>query len=197
MKKSIFMLCVLIITAFLCVSCGEKEEPYKMPYTPGVTVDEESFIEHKTLWENSGIKNYSYTYSYNNNSYPCDNCVIDVVIENDVVTEYVIKSYMEKSSSEMTEEKWAEWVHNLQSRLEKSTDFLRIDAIYDYIDRDIKSNEEFYKKYSDCFYANTKFEFIDEAPFISYYKGKSLIMQEDLVGNGATIEIKIENFKAN
>ena len=195
MEKNIFILCVLTIALCLCVSCGE--EPYKMPYTPGVTVDEESFNEHKTLWENCEIKNYSYTYSYKNSSYPCDNCVIDVVIENDVVTEYVIKSYMEKSSSEMTEEKWTEWVHNLQSRLEKSTDFLRIDAIYDYIDRDILDARHSYSRYPDCYYANISAEYLEELPFISYYKGKFLIMQEDLDGNGATIEIKIENFKEN
>ena len=120
-----------------------------------------------------------------------------VVIENDVVTEYVIKSYMEKSSSEMTEEEWAEWVHNLQSRLEKSTDFLRIDTIYDYIDRDILDARHSYSRYPDCYYANISAEYLEEFPFISYYKGKFLIMQEDLDGNGATIEIKIENFKEN
>ena len=74
MKKNIFILCVLTIALCLCFSC---KEPYKMPYTPGVTVDEEAFNEHKTLWENSGIKNYFYTYSYDNSSYPNNDCVIE------------------------------------------------------------------------------------------------------------------------
>ena len=192
MKK--LSLLAILISLFLFVSCQDK---YVMPYTPGVTVDEEAFYEHKTLWENCGIKNYSYTYSYKNSSYPCDNCVIDVVIENDVVTEYVIKSYMEKSSSEMTEEKWAEWVHNLQSRLEESTDFLRIDAIYDYIERNIKEYNENYNKNPDCFYAKATFEFIKEVPFILCYNTTFLTMKPYLGGNGSTIEIKIENFKEN
>ena len=194
MKKSIFMWIVLTIALCLCFSC---EEPYKMPYTPGVTVDEESLAEHKTLWENSGIKNYSYTYSYNNNSYPCYNCAIDVVIENDIVTEYDIKNYIGKSTSEMSEEEWRICTSTLLNRLEESTDFLRIDAIYDYIERNIKEHNEDYNKNPDCFYANISAEYLGEIPFISYYKSKFLLMQEGLVGNGATIEIKIENFKAN
>ena len=193
MKKSILNYLCLIISIF-SFSC---KEPYKMQYTPGVTVDEEAFNEHKTLWENCEIKNYSYTYSYDNSSYPNNDCVIDVVVENDVVIEYVIKSYMGKSSSEMTEEEWVEWIDYLQYQLDNSTDFLRIDAIYDYIDRDILDARHSYSRYPDCYYANISAEYLEEFPFISYYKGKFLIMQEDLVGNGATIEIKIENFKEN
>ncbi|MBE6349506.1 MAG: hypothetical protein E7062_01970 [Spirochaetaceae bacterium] len=188
MKKSIFMWIVLIIVAILCFSC---EEPYKMPYTPGVTVDEEAFNEHKSLWENSGIKNYSYTYTVKLHGYPY-NHIIDVTVKEGKVYEYILREYKYKKESELTvEDKLL-----FESELE-SIDSLLIENIYNYINQTIKSNFESYKKNKENYYANFIFEFSDSAPFIVFHERTSLFMGELLNGNGSTIEIKIENFKEN
>ena len=185
MKKYVFF-CVFIITAVLCFSC---KEPYKMPYTPGVTVDEEAFNEHKTLWENCGIKNYSYTYILDR--YPPYKVIADVTVINGEVS-YVLKEYNKYKGEEISEEEKEYFEDMLGGK-----DNLLIENVYNEIQSDIERVKERYAKNSDCYYGNFIFDFLEEAQFISYCKFEACMMVEDLVGNYGYTEIKIENFKEN
>ena len=167
-----------------------------MPYEPGITIDQESFLKHKELWDTTSIQNYSYTYSYHRSSYPCDNCVIDVTITNGIVSEYDVKEFDNMLVSEIPESELNAY-EGLLWRIEQSQDFLLIDNIYSRINETINNSFEKIKEYPDCYYANYSFEFSDTKPFMSRCFYTISIMQEQLVGNGAEIEIKIENFKEN
>ena len=185
MKKSILSYLCLIISIF-SFSC---KEPYKMQYTPGVTVDEEAFNEHKTLWENSGIKNYSYTYTLN--MYPPYKVIADVTVINGEV------SYVLKECNQYKEEEISEVEKEYFENMLEGKDNLLIENVYETIQLNIERVKERYAKNSDCYYGNFIFDFIDEAPFISYYKSESCMMKPLLGGNYGYIEIKIENFKEN
>ena len=132
MKKYV-VFCVLIITAVLCFSC---KEPYKMPHTPGDTVDEEAFNEHKTLWENCEIKNYSYTYILDR--YPPCKVIADVTVINGEVS-YVLKECNQYKDEEISEEE-KEYFENMLG----GKDNLLIENIYKTIQTDIEITKEEY-----------------------------------------------------
>ena len=187
MKKYLF-LSILLIAVFSCISCQNKDE-YVMLHTPGVTVDEEAFNEHKSLWENCGIKNYSYTYILDR--YPPCKVIADVTVINGEVS-YVIKEYNKYKEEEISEAKKEYFENMLEGK-----DNLLIENVYETIQLNIERVKERYAKNSDCYYGNFIFDFIDEAPFISNYFYETCLMKPLLGGNGGYTEIKIENFKEN
>ena len=151
-------------------------------------MDKEGFNTQKELWHNSGIANYSYTFSLD--CYPPYKAIADVtVIENTI--EYTLRESENEEESMITEQDKFYFEQNMKGILEN----LRIEKVYESIENSKESAYESYEKRPDCYYANFTFEFINTAPFISYYKNEFLLMEEGLVGNGGIIEFKIENFE--
>ncbi len=190
MKKFLIDLLLIILVSMNFICCDN--DTYKMPYKPGVTVDKENFLEHKELWLNSTISDYSYTYSFYNSSYPLQNCVIDVLVKDNTVESYEIKEF---NKTPITEQTKPEGYDSFLEELNESTDFLLIDNIYSNLEETIDYSINKGKEYPECFYSDYKFDYLDQRPFFLKVLYTNLIMQEDLDGNGATVEIKIENFK--
>ncbi|MCH5294766.1 MAG: hypothetical protein J1F14_02550 [Treponema sp.] len=184
MRKSgfVFILCILFVWAVSCV--GEK---YLRPYTPGVYCDEEAFNDHKNLWDGSSVKNYTYTLCYD--SFPPQNYTVAVTVSDGSVSEWVLKKYSGKE--EITEEEKKEF----ESFLEDNKDFLLIESVYELFSACISEAYNKYTEYSDCYYSSFDFSFSEEVPFISYCKNTSLLMKEDVDGNGGYVEIQIKDFK--
>ena len=196
MQKNNITILGFLFVMLSVFSCKKDTDSYKMPYEPGITIDKESFLKHKELWDTTSIQNYSYTYSFYNSSLPCDTCVIDVVITNGIVSKYDVKEFNKMPVSEIPESELIAY-EGLLWRIEQSQDFLLINNIYSTINEAINNSFEEIKEYPDCYYANYSFEFSDTKPFMSRCFYTVSIMQEQLVGNGAEIEFKIENFKEN
>lgn len=196
MKRTITILLSLLIVMLALASCKKDSDTYKMPYEPGVTVDNEGFLSHKKLWDTAAVKNYSYTYFFHNRNYPSENCKIDVTVKDGKVNEYKILEFDKMPVAEIPESEEGAYKEFCDS-VERSNDFLLIDEIYSSINKTIENSIKKFEEYPDCYYADYSFDFSEEAPFLSRCFYKVLLMQEDLVGNGATIEIKIENFTEN
>ena len=184
MKKVI--LSAILFSLLLFVSCQDK---YIMPHTPGVTVDTEAFEFHKNLWDNCGIKNYSYTYSLNR--YPYLNFIVDVTVTNGNIS-YDLKEFNQLKDSEITEidkSYFASEIGDIKN--------LFLENVFNEIELSIEGCLEDYYKNSDCYYANFDFTFSDDATFILYCKRESSLMKENIDGGSGFVEIKIENFVEN
>ena len=186
--KNIIILVLIFTLALLVVSCEDK---YEMPYNPGVNVDVESFNKHKELWNNSDVKNYSYTYKWKA-SYSPTACIIADVKVTDGKVDYVLKQLELHKESEITEDDKSYFEISIGSK-----ENLLIENLYNEMQSDIESNYQSYSENPDCYYANFTFDFSDNLPFILRYKNESGLMKEDLGGGFGYIEIKIENFTEN
>lgn len=182
--KKVFFLCLLSQLFLLFVSCKDK---YVMPHTPGVYIDKEGFNTQKEFWLNSGITNYTYTFSFN--GYPPYNAVADVTVIGETI-DCVLKEYKGRKNSQITEEDKISFEQNMQVIFEN----FRIEKVYESIETSIKRSYEAYKKDSDCYYSKFTFEFIDTAPFINHYMKASGIMVDGMMRGSSSITIKIENF---
>ncbi len=182
--KNISFLCMVTVMPLLFFSCKDK---YEMPHTPGVYVDKESLNNSETLWNNSDIKNYSYTYTLK--SYPPFDVVADVTVTDGEVS-FILKEYNEKIGEDITDNDKIHFENSIDSK-----ENLKIENIYICINDSIEFAFDSYNQKKDCYYANFTFNFIAEAPFISYCKREIMIMLEDLDGNSGYKEIKIENFE--
>ena len=160
-----------------------------MPHTPGVTVDTEAFEFHKNLWDNCGIKNYSYTYSLNR--YPYLNFIVDVTVTNGNIS-YDLKEFNQLKDSEITEIDKSYF----DSEIGEIKNLL-LENVFNEIELSIEGCFEDYYKEPDCYYANFDFTFSDDAPFILYCKSESSLMKENIDGGSGFVEIKIENFVEN
>ena len=186
--KNIIILVLIFTLALLVCSCEDK---YEMPYNPGVNVDEQAFNKHKELWNNSGVKNYSYTYKWTG-SYSPTACIIADVKVTDGKVDYVLKQLELHKESEITEDDKSYFEISIGSK-----ENLLIENLYNEMQSDIESNYQSYRENPDCYYANFTFDFSDSLPFILSYKSESCLMKQYLVGNYGCVEIKIENFTEN
>ncbi len=195
MKKYSVLFATFLFIA-MCSSCVNDNNSYKMPYKPGINLNEEAFQEHKKLWAETSIKDYSYTYSYYNDLYPCEDCVIDVIVRNGEVSEYMVKEFDKTLVSEIPESNLGAY-EDFLTGLERFKDSLLIENVYSTITKYIEESLRDIEEYPDCYYANYEFDFSEKSPFMHTCIFTTKLMQEGLVGDGASIEIKIENFKEN
>ena len=190
--KKIFLLILCCVPLFSFFSCNGSNS-YVMPYAPGVTVDRQAFADKKELWNSSKPDGYDYTFSFSNRNTNV-NCVVDVTVRGGHVSSYVLKKFKGKTELESSESEWNSNKETFDAEL-KNADGLLIENIYGLIEKDIGDEIAKYNNNSDCYYANFAFNFIDRNPFLSSCGIDSVLMQEHLDGNGAHVEIKIENFK--
>lgn len=190
MKKNCFLL-ITFCSFLLFVSCTKG---YEMPHIPGVNVNQSDFSEAKELWEESKPENYSYTFFFLNR-YVNLSYIVDVSVTEGHVSNYVLKEIDHKEKIEMTNEQWEEKIEAFNTRLE-TPDNLLIENIYAEIENQIEYEKRKFDEMPDCYYANFDFKFIERGPFMLSCTIDRLIMQEDLYGNGAHIEVKIEYFES-
>lgn len=202
MQKNNITILGFLFVMLSVFSCKKDTDSYKRPYESGVYVDKESLESHKKLWEESGIKNYTYTYSYGLYmgklpSHCYRNYLIDVDVRNDEVIQYVLKEYDGNTEENVTAETWTDYQKTISDYDFKSENDFLIENIYSRIENSINDSFEEYKKDSECYYNEIEFIFSEEKPFLLSFSSYNLIMQEDLNGNSGYVEIKIENFKEN
>ena len=165
-----------------------------MPHEPGLFVDKESFEEHKLLWEEAGIEDYSYTYSYDNDGYPKENYVVDVVVSGGKVESFILKEYCGESLADKSMNEWESEAKQFYENTERDSSFLLIDKVFEMIDSSIKSSERMIVKYPKSYYSKFVFDFSDKGPFLNTYIEDSAFMSPTSGGGGGCLVLKMENF---
>ena len=139
MKKAVAIVPIIFSILFF-LSCGP-DFFYKMPHEPGLFVDKESFEEHKLLWEEAGIEDYSYTYSYDNDGYPKENYVVDVVVSGGKVESFILKEYCGESLADKSMNEWESEAKQFYENTERDSSFLLIDKVFEMIDQQNNNSE--------------------------------------------------------
>lgn len=194
--KKIYFVVALMLSVFSIFSCKEPVVYtfYRMPYTPGVTVDSQTFEEKKESWNNSKPDDYDYTLSFSNiNTHA--SCVVDVAVRDGHVSDYVLKEFEGKTEVDVSESDWNLYKESFDAEL-KNAESLLIENLYELIGNFIDEEIAEFNKNSDCYYSKFSFGFLNQNPFMGSCEIDSVLMKENLDGNGSRIEIKIDNFES-
>ncbi len=197
MKKFLVDIVLIILVSMNFICCDN--DTYKMPYKPGVYVDEEKFSQQKELWEKNSVNNYSYTYienySFSNKEQePIYNYVAEVSVKNGIISEVTLKEFNKQKQEDLPEAQWKSYTEDFFNNY-KEIDVFLIENIYQKISDSIRNAYTEYQKTSKKYYAEINFDFSNKLPFLLIYNSYVVIMDENLDGNSGKIEIKIENFK--
>ena len=189
MKKITNLLLTFIFFPILFLSCGED---YQMPHEPGINIDMEALQQRSSLWTENKSLNYSYTYSFKNYAYP-DAYTVDIIVANGTISSFTLKEYQGETETSTSNKEWTELNEKFKTRTADKNQFL-IENVYLNIENICAGILKKYESNRNCYYANSSFGFIDEAPYLSSCKLESILMQKDVDGNYSNIEITLTNF---